>query len=169
MIGKYQKGFLIGKGVDAKCYLATKDIQTYCIKMITIKKNQESKKRNTQKEVEALTKLQHENIITFVEAFSTFEKNDEILYIITEAMPMNLSKFLRMKAGTIDEFTCKKIMFQVMSALDFCHSNLITHQDIKLENITIDPNSLRIKLIDFGYCSISENKKEITNLKLAQG
>eukprot|EP01091_Cochliopodium_minus_P008184 TRINITY_DN1812_c0_g1_i2.p1 TRINITY_DN1812_c0_g1~~TRINITY_DN1812_c0_g1_i2.p1 ORF type:complete len:299 (-),score=94.02 TRINITY_DN1812_c0_g1_i2:48-944(-) len=170
MIGEYQTESLIGKGVDAKCYLAKRNDQTFCIKMITIEKNQEKKRNNTQNELQALERLQnHENIITLVETFETKDESEEVRYIITEAMPMNLEKYLRMKKGAISESTCKKIMFQVMSALNFCHLNLITHQDIKLENITIDPDTMKIKLIDFGYCSISFNEQEICELHETQG
>eukprot|EP01091_Cochliopodium_minus_P008187 TRINITY_DN1812_c0_g1_i5.p1 TRINITY_DN1812_c0_g1~~TRINITY_DN1812_c0_g1_i5.p1 ORF type:complete len:299 (-),score=91.15 TRINITY_DN1812_c0_g1_i5:151-1047(-) len=170
MIGEYLTECLIGKGVDAKCYLATKNDQTFCIKMIPIKKNQQKKRINTENEVEALERLQnHENIIKLVESFSIKDESEEVRYIITEAMPMNLEKYLRMKKGAISESTCKKIMFQVMSALNFCHLNLITHQDIKLENITIDPDTMKIKLIDFGYCTNSLNEQEICELHETQG
>lgn len=42
-------------------------------------------------------------------------------------------------------------MRQVCDALNFLHSNGIMHRDLKPENILIDPTTLKIKLIDFGF------------------
>jgi serine/threonine protein kinase len=42
-------------------------------------------------------------------------------------------------------------MIQLCSALSYLHSLHIMHRDIKPENIMIDPSTLNIKLIDFGF------------------
>ncbi|GBE58616.1 histone kinase [Babesia ovata] len=45
-----------------------------------------------------------------------------------------------------------RLMRQVLSAVDFCHSKMICHRDIKPENILLDGN-LNVKLGDFGLCN----------------
>lgn len=55
------------------------------------------------------------------------------------------------KAGGLNEETCKKIASQLASALDFLHSKQLAHRDVKLENILVfAPDMSKIKLCDFG-------------------
>jgi serine/threonine protein kinase len=42
-------------------------------------------------------------------------------------------------------------MWQICSALSYLHSINIMHRDIKPENIMVDPITLNVKLIDFGF------------------
>jgi casein kinase II subunit alpha len=44
----------------------------------------------------------------------------------------------------------RKYIFQVLKALDFCHSVGIMHRDVKPHNIMIDHESRRLVLIDWG-------------------
>ena len=40
--------------------------------------------------------------------------------------------------------------FQVLKALDYCHSNGIMHRDVKPHNVMIDHNLRKLRLIDWG-------------------
>ena len=42
-----------------------------------------------------------------------------------------------------------------MKALSYIHRNNISHRDIKLENLIINPETKEIKLIDFGFAVYS--------------
>lgn len=56
---------------------------------------------------------------------------------------------------------------QLMEALLFIHQNNIAHRDLKLENIIIEENNKRIKIIDFADAVESNNhdKKYLNNTK----
>ena len=53
-------------------------------------------------------------------------------------------------------------MKQVLSCINYCHSNKIVHRDLKPENILLEQNKAfdQIKIIDFGTSLVfDENKK----------
>lgn len=41
-------------------------------------------------------------------------------------------------------------LFEVLKALDYCHSRGIMHRDVKPQNIIVEPKSRTLKLIDWG-------------------
>lgn len=43
-----------------------------------------------------------------------------------------------------------RIFLDIVKALKTCHDHQIAHQDIKLENVVVDPGQT-VSLIDFGY------------------
>lgn len=68
---------------------------------------------------------------------------------------MNLNQFYKHYQSTykrgLDQAQVRFIMLQICSALGYLHSLQIMHRDVKPENVMIDPNTLNIKLIDFGF------------------
>ena len=116
-----------------------------------------------------LFKKGHENIINLFDCFMSEFKGKEALCLVTDRFKMNLDQYLSISLGKLDEPVCKKISVQILHALNFCHLNFITHEDLKLENVIINPNNLKIKLIDFGFSIISQNESEIKSLQEARG
>mmetsp|Transcript_19415 Transcript_19415/g.29821 ORF Transcript_19415/g.29821 Transcript_19415/m.29821 type:complete len:143 (-) Transcript_19415:425-853(-) len=61
----------------------------------------------------------------------------------------------------------KKILYGLLSALDFLHSAKVVHRDIKPANILID-NDLNIKLCDFGLArTLSEEEAKAPKRRLS--
>lgn len=58
---------------------------------------------------------------------------------------------MREKKSRLDDNTARKIFVQIVEILYYLEKSNIVHRDIKLENLIIDPNTLKIKLIDFGF------------------
>jgi serine/threonine protein kinase len=90
--------------------------------------------------------LDHENII---KTFDFDEEKSSILYEYFDAEDM--LDYLNNNSNKNISFllSCYR---DLLHAIDYLHStHFIAHMDIKLENILIDNNTKKIKLIDFGF------------------
>ena len=57
--------------------------------------------------------------------------------------------------GKIPETSCKRYVYQICDALDYCHNLNVCHRDIKPQNILLDEKD-NVKLVDFGFATIME-------------
>ncbi|CAF2707256.1 unnamed protein product [Rotaria sp. Silwood2] len=127
--------------------------------------------RRTNEEIDHLYKFNHVNILK-LEAY--FERGDAV-YIITERMETDMCKYIMESSNKwLDENMSKMLIYQVIIALRYLHSNNCGHLDVKCENILISflkpipPNNNNnrshqsiykndlplVKLADFGYSRI---------------
>ena len=51
---------------------------------------------------------------------------------------------------TLTDFDIRYYIFELLKALDFCHSNGIMHRDVKPHNVMIDHEKRQLRLIDWG-------------------
>ena len=108
----------------------------------------DKRKSQTKTEEEVMDIISHPNII---ECYEIFEINDYVYFVLEYAPKGNLYE----KKFTVKQV--KNIIFQLVSALSYCHNRGILHRDIKPENIVLFKDGL-IKLIDFGWaCFYDEN------------
>ena len=70
------------------------------------------------------------------------------LYLVFQYVDCDLKKF--MEGHTFTEEEVKKIIYQLLLGLDYCHSNRVLHRDLKPQNILVNKENLNIKLADFG-------------------
>ena len=153
IISKYKIDKLIGEGSFSNVYSGSilNSSQLCCIKKIFKSKIVTNGGINQiQHEIDILSSLNHPNIVKFYD----FDEDDDHFYLVMELCNgITLLKLINHRKG-LDEFTTKTIFFQLISTLEFLHSNGISHRDIKPENIIVD-RKLNIKLIDFGFSTIS--------------
>lgn len=61
---------------------------------------------------------------------------------------------------TFTDYDIRFYMFQLLKALDFCHSRGIMHRDVKPHNIMIDHSKRQLRLIDWGLAEFYFPERE---------
>ncbi|KAK3542231.1 hypothetical protein QTP86_021392, partial [Hemibagrus guttatus] len=97
-----------------------------------------------------------ENVVELLEWFQTSKK---YILVLERPVPcMDLYYFRERNNQRLSEPVVREVMWQVVQAVDHCHKCGIFHRDIKLENILINPDTLAVKLIDFGCGGLKINE-----------
>ncbi|XP_056094925.1 serine/threonine-protein kinase pim-2-like [Rhinichthys klamathensis goyatoka] len=87
------------------------------------------------------------------------EEPKQYIMVLERPVPCeDLVGFLDRHKGTIEEDVASVIMQQATLAAQTCCQRGVLHRDIKLENLLINPNTLEVKLIDFGCGEILINE-----------
>nr|CCC91198.1 putative serine/threonine-protein kinase [Trypanosoma congolense IL3000] len=151
VISRYRCGAFLGSGGFAKVY-EFEDLSTgsrYAAKVIEkmnlTRRGSSSKFRM---EVDLHSRMNHPNIVRFIKSFQ-----DEFFYyiILERCSPKSLMSLSR-ERGAFDCHEIQYIMRQIVSAVEYMHSNLIIHRDLKLGNVMIDLAG-NMKVGDFGFAS----------------
>ena len=78
-----------------------------------------------------LQQLKHDNIVSLIEVFRRKGK----LYLVFEYVERTVMEDLERNPNGLSPGTIKRIMWQLLRAVDFCHSHNVVHRDIKPENL----------------------------------
>ncbi|OMJ88664.1 hypothetical protein SteCoe_9363 [Stentor coeruleus] len=146
----YRNLKMLGKGSYSSVYLVEnkKTGSKRAIKEIrksALKKNAEEIIYN---EMIILSQLDHPNIAKIFEIIDT----PSFFYIISEYLEGG-ELFQRLtEVDHIDENLACKYMFDIVAAINYCHSKGIAHKDLKPENLMFDilGRNAALKIIDFG-------------------
>ena len=108
------------------------------------------------RELEALRKLQADEVVRLC----SFCISDRVLYL--ESHDCDLLQYLSHDVTLLNPYERAHFQYRVcldlMRALWKCHEARIAHNDVKLENILITKQPLRVVLADFGRASVLDGE-----------
>jgi serine/threonine protein kinase len=149
-VGNYQLGELIGKGAVGYVYrgLDLKKGRIVAVKQIIRNHLKNEQMKGIHQEIELLKKLNHENIVKYIEFIST----DHHLNIVLEYVEIgSFDKIIR-TIGPIEEELLAYYVRQILLGLQYLHSQGIVHRDVKGANILFTKSGV-VKLADFGVAT----------------
>ncbi|XP_022149732.1 CBL-interacting protein kinase 18-like [Momordica charantia] len=157
MIQRYELGRLLGQGTFAKVYYArnTRSNQSVAIKVIDKEKiTKASLIDQIKREISIMRLVRHPNIVHLYEVMATKTK---IYFVLEYAKGGEL--FDKVAKGRLKEDVAWKYFYQLINAVDFCHSRGVYHRDIKPENLLLDENE-NLKVSDFGLSALAESRRQ---------
>ena len=151
---KYNPKYCLGQGSYGKVYIALDMItnQQVALKQMDIRnfKNDEYLKNQLVSEVQIMKRLNHRNIVKFMDYF----QSNKSYYFITEyCQDGDLREYIINKKQTEDQ--ALSILYQLIEGFKELFKIGVIHRDLKPANILIDKGVF--KLCDFGFAKIVDN------------
>jgi len=157
----------VGAGTFGKVYKATcvndENIQV-AIKSFSKKKMHDYEIEKVRNEILILQNIDHPNIVNYME---TLEDEKHIFLVMDLCTGGDLlDKIDNSPNECLPEAEAKSIMRDLFLAINHCHSNGVTHRDLKLENIIFKTSEQKWpKIIDFGLGKLQKNKADSLETK----
>ncbi|XP_050206471.1 serine/threonine-protein kinase MHK isoform X2 [Mercurialis annua] len=133
---------------DGTCGCVFKAINTETYEVVAVKKMKRKfyfwEECMNLREVKALRKLNHPNIIKLKEVV---QENNELFFIF-EFMEYNLYEIMRRRERPFTEEEIRSFMSQLLQGLAHMHKNGYFHRDLKPENLLVTNDVLKVG--DFG-------------------
>ncbi|KAI8487650.1 Cyclin-dependent kinase-like 1 [Branchiostoma belcheri] len=122
--------------------------------LVAIKKFVESEddlliKKIALREIRMLKQLKHANLVNLLEVF----RRKRRLHLVFEYCDHTVLNELDRNPKGVPEHQTKRIIWQTLQAVNFCHQHNCIHRDVKPENILITKQGV-IKLCDFGFARL---------------
>lgn len=112
-----------------------------------------SEVKNMLLEVDILRKLDHPNIIKITEVI----QDQRCYHIVTELCNGGELFDKIVEQEKFKEKQAARFMYQILSAVSYCHTHNVLHRDLKPENLLLVDNSksATLKVIDFGVSRLT--------------
>lgn len=78
--------------------------------------------------------------------------------MVFEYIEKNLLEILEENPNGLEQTDVRYYLYQVFKAIEYCHRNNVIHRDIKPENLLINPKKRELKICDFGFARVLNNK-----------
>ncbi|XP_067646418.1 cyclin-dependent kinase 1 [Eurosta solidaginis] len=145
----FQKIEKIGEGTYGVVYKGRNRVtgQIVAMKKIRLESDDEGIPSTAIREISLLKELKHPNIVCLEDVL--MEENR--LYLIFEFLSMDLKKYMDSlpPEKPMEAELVRSYLYQITSAILFCHKRRVLHRDLKPQNLLTDRKGV-IKVADFG-------------------
>ncbi|GBG32731.1 Serine/threonine-protein kinase Nek1 [Hondaea fermentalgiana] len=161
---RYQERRVIGRGNygTARLVRDRRSGAKLVVKKIPLNSLSEKERRDAESECKLLAKLQHPNIVDYIDSFL----EDEALHLVTQYCEQgDLAKLIKHYKKRGKYFPEKQIVdwfIQIAMAVDYIHSLNVMHRDLKTGNVFLTKTNV-IKLGDFGIAKVLDSTLEQAN------
>ncbi|KEG10167.1 cell division related protein kinase 2 [Trypanosoma grayi] len=144
---RYNRMDILGEGTYGVVYRAVDKVtgQIVALKKVRLDRTEEGIPQTALREVSILQEIHHPNIVNLLDVICA----DGKLYLIFEYVDHDLKKALEKRGGVFTGPTLKRLIYQLLDGLYFCHRHRIVHRDLKPANILVTADNV-LKLADFG-------------------
>eukprot|EP00403_Amphidinium_massartii_P027910 CAMPEP_0178394548 /NCGR_PEP_ID=MMETSP0689_2-20121128/12764_1 /TAXON_ID=160604 /ORGANISM="Amphidinium massartii, Strain CS-259" /LENGTH=316 /DNA_ID=CAMNT_0020015183 /DNA_START=1 /DNA_END=949 /DNA_ORIENTATION=- len=140
----------------ARCRRTGQDVALKRLKMKQERWQADGFPRNAVREMVALQRLRHQNIVALLDVHAAVPATNQDVYMVFEYAPSDLTGLMNYrKKLKVPETKC--IFRELLNGLDFCHMNGVMHRDLKPSNVLIAANGV-VKLCDFASREASSDQ-----------
>jgi len=136
---------VLGKGSFSvvKSAIHVPSQQLVAAKMLELNKNADVYNQETS----ALRRLSHEHVVKYIHSQTT---NDGKGIIFLERLTHSTLQIYLAQNRSLPVHLGMKLFVQLVDAVEHMHKCLVSHSDLKPENISYDPIKNNVKIFDFG-------------------
>ena len=164
VVEHYKLEEVLGSGQFGKVYKAlnTKDNNYYAVKVVkrSIFEEQPKLKQFTVFEIQSLSRINHKNVIKFLEMLKTA---NHIYFVYEYCSSGNLEKDILIR-GYYNEPEAMEIFEQLVDGFRAIVEHNILHRDLKPQNIFFSGRT--VKIGDFGFCKPLKNANDLAKTML---
>uniref|UniRef100_A0A7S4PU14 Protein kinase domain-containing protein n=1 Tax=Alexandrium monilatum TaxID=311494 RepID=A0A7S4PU14_9DINO len=148
--GRYLVGKYLGRGASATVWEAVHGDSSLRVAVKVFDQGSRDR-RQAHREMKVLSRLQHSAVLGVFEVVeSSLCANLVCEFVEGESLRAFAH---RQPSHRLQEDVARRFYRQVVEGVSYCHERLVVHRDIKLENILLDHDRERIKIIDFGFAA----------------
>lgn len=168
----YEDLNIIGTGAYGTVYRArNRTNNTYvALKKIRVSLTEDGIPMNTLREIGLLKQLdshEHPNIVRLLDiCHGQRSENELVMFLVFEHVDQDLASFIEKWANSkakLSNDKIRNISREILSGVDFLHSQRIVHRDLKPQNILVTQNC-HVKLADFGLAKTYDFEMRLTTV-----
>lgn len=151
-------GECLGEGNFSKVYEAYDKLRRETVAVKVFKKTaiirNQQRRRLVEQELSIFKELRHTNVCQF---YRLAEDKKRVYFVMEHCGYTTLQLYKKLKKNVpIKE--AKIIFLGIMEAIKYLHNTGYCHRDIKLSNVMINPEKLKVKVIDFGLAATTSHR-----------